>query len=278
MISRLLREPLLHFLLLGLALFLFHARVAPPQDDSHLIVISQAQVVDIARQHEATWNRPPTSRELSALLESQVRDEILYREGRALGLERDDAVIKRRVRQKLEVMLEEDSARRAPTDADLIEYLSSHPDEFRTPAILSFQQVFFAPGSNRTQGFTRALQQLQRGADPASMGQHTLLPASVDMAAMDLVARDFGGRFAARLPSLRVGKWSGPIESAFGLHLVRVNAFRPSVIPPLAEVRSTVAREWEHDQRAHSLDSNYERLRRVYSVRIEALPPGGQRQ
>ena len=112
MISRVLREPLLHFVLLGLGLFLFHTRVAPPQDDSHLIVINRAQVADIARRHESTWNRAPTPQELSALIEAQVRDEILYREGRSLGLERDDAVIKRRVRQKLEVMLEEDTTRR----------------------------------------------------------------------------------------------------------------------------------------------------------------------
>jgi hypothetical protein len=277
MISRVLREPLLHFVLIGLGLFLVHEQVAPSQDDSHLIVINRSQVADIARRHETTWNRPPTPAEMTALLEAQVRDEISYREGLALGLERDDPVIKRRIRQKLEVMLEENGARRAPTDADLRAYLSSHSDEFRTPAVVTFQQVFFPQGTDRNHEIAHALQRLQRGAAPASLSQPTLLPVSVDMAAIELVARDFGDRFAERLPSLAVGKWSGPIESAFGLHLVRVDAFRPSAIPPLAEVQRTVAREWEREQRATALDTSYERLRRTYTVRIEASPSDGPR-
>jgi len=118
-VRRILREPLLHFLLLGLALFTYYGRVAPDDDGKRRIVVTQAEVDLLATQFQGTWNRPPTPAELNGLVDSYVRDEILYREGVALGLDRDDAVIKRRVRQKLDVLFEESIAQNPATDADL---------------------------------------------------------------------------------------------------------------------------------------------------------------
>jgi hypothetical protein len=277
-IRRWLREPLLHFLLIGLALFLYYGHVAPGDRDTRRIVVSQAQVDDLVRQYQATWNQPPTPRELAGLVEAYVHDEILYREGHALGLDRDDAVIKRRVRQKVEVMSEEEISHEAPTDADLTAYMQAHADAFRAPAVVSFEQIFFATtGSNAEleRQIARARRELEHGADPATLGQATLLPGHVDEAGLDAVGREFGEPFATQLLAAPVGQWTGPVTSGFGAHLVRVGARKPPVLPQLQAVRTAVAREWENDQRRRALDGNYRKLRQNYDVVVEARLPAG---
>src|SRR4051795_8458316 len=138
----LLREPMLHFLLIGVALFGAYRWVSPRDSGGRRIVITQGVVDDLVTQHVAAKGREPAPAELNHLLESYVRDEILYREGVRLGLERDDIVVKRRVRQKIEMIAEEDAATRAPTDADLSAYLTANQARFARPAILTFEQVF----------------------------------------------------------------------------------------------------------------------------------------
>jgi hypothetical protein len=270
-IARLLREPVLHFLLIGIALFVAYGQLAPPPDGGARIVVSQAIVDNIAREYEARWFRPPGEEELAKLIEAHVRDEILYREGVALGLDRDDPVIKRRVRQKLEVIAEEQLARDAPTDAQLAEFLEKNPERFSRPGTVSFEQVFF-PATATTAELEAARTAAAHGVDPARLGQSSMLPPRADAAPLDLVARDFGAEFAAALVKLPPDTWTGPVGSGFGLHLVRVTALTPSAVPPLDEVRSAVAREWEHERRLASLAENYARLRGEYEVVIEARP------
>jgi hypothetical protein len=267
---RVLREPLLHFLLLGLALFLYYGRVAPDDDGGKRIVVSQAQADLLATQFQATWSRPPTADELQGLVESYVRDEILYREGRSLGLDQDDAVIKRRVRQKLDVMIEESIAQNPPTDADLQAYLDANPETFRKPPVVSFEQVYFGADGDVDAKLARARALLQQGADPATLGQPTLLPARQDDVPLDLVARDFGKEFADALAGLTVGEWSQPVSSGFGMHLVRLNALQPAQVPALDAVRDIVAREWENARRKRAQAAALAELRKKYEVEIQA--------
>ena len=193
-IRALLREPLLHFLLIGLALFLLYGQVSPGDSDSRRITVSQSQVDDMVRQYQSTWNRQPSSAELNGLIETYVRDEITYREGLSMGLDKDDAVIKRRVRQKYDLIAEEEE-RSAPTDADLLSYLKAHPAAFVRPALVSFDQVFFDPANSSPEAVAAAKAALTTGADPAALGQPTMLPRQVANSSLDLVARDFGGGF-----------------------------------------------------------------------------------
>ena len=273
-VRRILREPLLHFLLLGLALFAYYGRVAPDDDGKRRIVVTQAEVDLLSTQFQGTWNRPPSPVELNGLVDSYVRDEILYRAGVALGLDRDDAVIKRRVRQKLDVLFEESVAQRPATDADLQAYLDAHPATFRKPAVVSFDQVYFGSDAAAPQRLERARAALARGADPATLGQATLLPARQDALPLDLIARDFGEEFAGQLAKAPVGEWSGPVTSGFGTHLVRVSAIEPAQSPALADVREAVAREWENERRQQAHAAALAKLREQYRVEIQAaLPP-----
>lgn len=267
------REPLLHFLLIGLALFLLYGVVSPGDSAGRTITISQGEVDDLRRQYAALWGRPPTESQLAGLIDSRVRDEILYREGLAQGLERDDPVIMRRIRQKVEVMAEEDGRGEAPTDVVLDAYLQSHRVKFVKPAVVSFDQVYFNPQGPDTPASVEAIKaKLAAGAAPAGFGQPTMLPARVIASDADLVARDFGADFAKALVELPVGQWSGPIGSGVGVHLVRLSELVPPKLPPLAEVRAEVVREWENDRRVAASEASYARARARYDIVIEGRP------
>jgi parvulin-like peptidyl-prolyl isomerase len=274
MIRRLLREPVLHFLLIGIAIFVAYGLIAPRGKEGARIVVTQGVVDALVREHQARWQRPPAEQELAGLVDAYVRDEILYREGMAMGLDRDDPVIKRRVRQKLEVVAEEQQARDAPTDADLAAYLAKHTDRFVRPGTVSFEQIFF-PVMATAAEVEAARRSVARGADPARLGQASILPPRAENVPLDLAARDFGSEFATGIAKLPLREWAGPVRSGFGLHLVRVTARTPAIGPALDDVRAAVAREWENERRVASLSDNYKKLRSQYDVVIEAkqVPP-----
>jgi len=271
-IRRLLQEPILHFLLIGIALFVVYGKIAAPNRAGSSIVVSQKLVDEMAREYEARWTRKPSEQELAGLVDAYVRDEILYREGLALGLDRDDALIKRRVRQKFEVIAEEESAREIPSDADLAAYMTKNAARFRLPASVSFEQIFLDGAATpadvkRADAVARAA--LSRGADPGKLGQSSLLPGRVENTAQDLVARDFGAGFARQLETAPLGQWSGPIASSFGTHLVRVTARSPAALPELDGIRRIVARDWENERRVSSRSDSYQKLRSHYTVVVE---------
>ena len=268
-------EPLLHFLMIGIALFVIYQWKAPVDSDRRRIVITQGVVDDLVTQHVAAKGREPSSTELNHLIESYVRDEILYREGVKLGLDRDDIVVKRRVRQKIELIAEEDASTRTPTDADLSAYQAAHQARFVQPAVLTFEQVFLGPrtsGPAIVQAVAVAREALRDGTDLEALGTPTLLPLRMTHTPADLVARDFGDAFAAALESVPVGEWMGPIDSSFGVHYVRVSNRTPAAAPPLAAVRDQVVREWENERRQRARTDAYAKMRGDYEVSIEAKP------
>jgi hypothetical protein len=274
-LRKLLGEPMLHFLLIGIALFGAYRWVSPRDSSGGRIVITHGIVDDLVAQHVAARGREPSPTELSYLIESYVRDEILYREGVRLGLERDDIVVKRRVRQKIEMIAEEDASTRPPTDADLSAYLTANQERFVQPAILTFEQVFIGesrsgPGVVHVAAVTR--EALRKGGDPEELGKPTLLPHRMTRTPADLVARDFGASFADALEKVPVGEWVGPIDSGFGAHYVRVSDRTPAAAPELAAVRDHVVREWENERRQRARNDAYTKMRGEYQVSIETKP------
>lgn len=267
----LIREPLLHFLLIGLALFVLYDRVSPGDNQSRRIVVTQGQVGEMASQFQSQSNRPPTSGEMEGLIEAYVRDEITYREGLAMGLDEDDAVIRRRIRQKYDLIAEEEN-RAPPTEADLLAYLKAHPAKFVRPTVVSFDQLFFDPISTRPETVNAARAALTKGADPAAFGQPSLLPRHVEKNAIDLVGRDFGEEFARQVVQAPVSRWVGPVASAIGVHLIRVTQRAAPELPTLNRVRTAVEREWENDNRVGARDADYRKLRAQYDVIVRANP------
>jgi parvulin-like peptidyl-prolyl cis-trans isomerase-like protein len=277
-LKRLLAEPMLHFMVMGLVLFAVYRWKSPPDLGGRRIVITQGVVDDLVTQHVAARGREPSDVELRTLIDAYVRDDILYREGSALGLDRDDVVVKRRVRQKLELIGEEEAAATAPTDAELSTYLAANRTRFTSPAIVTFEQVFLGPLAAGQAAAVRAVALTRDGSerriDPTTLARPTLLPQAMARSESTLIARSFGPKFAAALEQAPLGEWSGPIESAYGTHYVRVSERTPAVMPQLADVRDQVVREWENERRVRARDASYATMRRAYHVSIEAKLPG----
>jgi hypothetical protein len=271
-----LREPLLHFLLLGAGLFLLYHWVRGGQTDApREIVVTDARVEALAENFAKTWMRPPAPQELRGLVADYVKEEVFYREAVGIGLDRDDTVIRRRLRQKMEFVSEDVAESRQPTEAELRQFLDAHADKFVAARTLTFQQVFLSAdrrGDAAPRDAERLLAELQAGkgpADPAQAGDPTMLPPSMEQATPQDIANTFGEAFATDAEAAPVGQWMGPVESAYGLHLVRVTTATPAAKPTLADIRPAVLREWQATQRQQVNDSFYASLRSKYEVRYD---------
>ena len=279
--KRLLREPLLHFLLLGALLFGWSAWQGGDAAGSNRIVVTPGVVDHLAAGFSRTWQRPPSDIELKGLVDEHVKEEIAAREAMAMGMDRDDIVIKRRLRQKLEFLLVDDAGAAPPTDAELKAWLNRHPESFRVEPTLAFRQVLLRPdrrGASMTADATKLLARLHAsGPDVATrdLGDASMLPAETPLQPLRDVANSFGQDFADALMKLVPGQWSGPVESSFGLHLVLVRERTDGAAADLATVRPLVEREVLAERRKAEMQALYDRLLAKYSVSIERpkLPP-----
>jgi hypothetical protein len=274
-VRRLLGEPLAQFFLLGAALFGLHALLGSPDESaSPRIEVTAGQIDHLATTFARTWQRPPTERELQALIDDYVREEIYAREAAALGLDRDDVVIRRRLRQKMEFLTEETAAPAAPTDADLQAWLAQHPDAYRVEPRLAFRQLLVSRDrrGDAAEADARALLERLKGTGPDGAldvaGDSILLPRDVPLSSESEIARQFGEGFAAALAESATGKWVGPIESGYGLHLVFVQRREEGRLPALDEVRERVARDWTSARRQEAIEAAYRKLRDRYTVVI----------
>ncbi len=274
--GRWLHEPLLHFLVIGAGIFiLYHAVRGSDEAAPREIVISAPRIDALAENFARTWMRPPSPQELRGLVDDYVKEEVFYREAVAMGLDRDDTVIRRRLRQKMEFVSEDAAATAEPTDAQLQEFLAEHAEKFVQPARVTFQQVFVSAerrGESARRDAERLLADLQAGkgpANPSEAGDATLLPASLEAAFPQEVAGSFGEEFATQLDAAAVGQWAGPVQSTFGWHLVYVVSRTAGALPRLADIRPVVLREWQAQQRAQIGDAFYSSLRSKYDVRYE---------
>lgn len=273
MLARLLREPLLHFLLLGALLFVAYDWIGGDRGaKGRAIVVDDVVVADIGQRFASTWQRPPTGEEMKGLVDQWVRDELAYREGLALGLDRDDTVVRRRVRQKLDILAEESVRTAPPADAELEAWMRAHPDRYLEPPALAFEQVTLSvpPGTPVEAALQRARARLQTGEPPEAVSASRLLPAAAPATPLDLIGRQFGAEFADAIAVLPVGEWRGPIRSGYGEHLVRVTERVPGRTPTLDVARTAVARDVEKDRRDRAAAAFYQQLREKYEVRIEA--------
>ena len=272
--ARWLREPLVHFLAIGALLFLvFHWRGGGA--GSSRIVITPGQIDSMVAGFARTWQRPPTEAELKGLVDDHVREEIATREAMGMGLDRDDTVIRRRLRQKLEFLAEDTIDAMPPTDAELQAWLAAHPERFRIEPEVAFRQVYVSPdrrGPAAGEEARRILAQLA-AAGPAApieaMGDVLMVPSEVERSSRDEVARQFGEEFAEAVLRLEPGRWAGPIRSGYGFHLVLVRERVEGRSPALADIRPIVEREFLSARRTRQLNAMYERLLDRYRVVVE---------
>ena len=274
--KKILRDPLLHFLLIGAALFLVFGLIkGPAGNEENRIVITTGDIEYLQANFIRTWQRQPTENELQGLIEDRVRDEIAVREASAMGLDQDDAVIRRRLRMKMELLVEDIANLSSPTDEELQTYLNDHMDSFRQEPQVSFKQVYLNSdkrGAEVGEAAGKMLAELAKagpGADPEIYSDPNMLPNNFPLNYISDFEKLFGGSFATDLLQIEPGKWAGPVRSSYGLHLVFVWERIAGRDPELAEVRDEVEREWTAQRRREFKEETYKKLRERYTIVIE---------
>jgi len=274
--KRLLKEPLAHFLVLGALLFALYGflnRNGEPEPGR--IVVSQGQLAAMRESFIRIWQRPPTREEWQGLIRNRVREEVYCREAMALGLDKDDLVIRRRLSQKMQFVSDDIAAEAQPTDAELSAYLRAHPDKFRVEQQFTFRQLYLNPekhAANLARDAARLLAELNQPgskADTSAQGDSFLLEHQFVAMPPSEVAKLFGEKFAAKLGQVSPGQWQGPIESGYGVHLVLVSERTKGRLPALADVRYAVRREWDTARRLEANEKFFQELLKHYAVTIE---------
>ena len=275
MIVRLLREPLLQFLALGAMLFALYGLASKRSAEApEKIVISASRVANLGDGFARTWRRLPNEQELQGLIEDYIRDEVFYREGRAAGLDRDDVIIRRRVRQKME-FLADDMSVPEPSDEQLAAYLASNPERFRAEDQLTFHQVFLSATrrANTIDSDSKQIASILARADGAVdatvLGDPFLLGEEFRNVSPSKVTSIFGESFAKQISVMEKGRWQGPISSGFGQHFVFISEWVSGNLPPLDAVRPVVHREWANARRLEAEQKLYASLRNRYQIVVE---------
>jgi peptidyl-prolyl cis-trans isomerase C len=279
---RWLREPLVHFLALGLALFGIYGLVQrgparnPP---SYQIALTLDDLRQIQVGFTAQWRRPPTNGEMMALLENRIREEILYREALAMGLDKDDTIVRRRMAQKMEFLAEDVAAAHEPTSEELKAWFDKNASLFTQPPRVSFRTVYFTPdrrGPHTKEDAAKALGKLvgkpATWPGAAALGDPFMLPDYMADRDPGQIAKDFGPPFAKALFEQKPGAWTGPIESGYGWHLVFLDSIVPSRAPAFEEIEPDVKTAWLAAQKAEAWDKAYKTMRAKYEILLPAPP------
>jgi hypothetical protein len=264
LLHRLAREPLVHFLGIGALVFALygHGRTVPAAPAETVITVAPTQVERLTAQFQAVWRRSPSEAELATLVEDHVREEIYYREALALRFDRDDTVIRRRLRQKMEFLSAGSTSALDPDEAELRAHHAAHPELFAAPARVTFRQVAL-DDAGAAAGVRAAL---EAGTDPEGLVRLGLLPSGMAAAGETAVDGAFGPGFFERIAALSPGGWQGPVASAYGLHLVELLGFEPGTVQPFEAVRSRVAEDWQRSTADALRQAQYDSLRARYEV------------
>lgn len=262
------REPLAHFTLAGALIFAVTAGIESTERPS--VRLSEADVAQLAAFWEAQSGRQPTDEELSGIVAERVDEEIMAQEALRLGLDRDDVIIRRRLAQKYAFVREDLASIPEPDDARLRAYHADHADEFATPGSIALRQLYFSAerGRGARSAAEAALRTLQRAPDATVDGDVFILPLSYAAIADADIQRDYGPSFAAALASAPQGIWTGPVQSPFGWHVIRVERRQARQPQEFATVREAVRVRWMEDAQAKQREADRKALRAHYRVEL----------
>jgi len=282
--QRWLREPLLHFFLLGLVVFGLHAVLNSEANtdsgkDPRLVEITSADI-DWLR---STWNkkmgREPTPDELKGLINGFIREEVLYREAVSMGLDQHDSVVRRRMAQKMDFLFKDLAEMAQPSEEEMAAYFEEERERYRAPARVSFTHVYFngdRRGERVLEDARKALEKIEEGKiDPSgatALGDRFMLQFYYPQQSTEMTAREFGRAFADRLGTLEAAAWHGPVVSGYGLHLVYVHDRVESRLPELEEVRDRVTQDLMADRREKINRAAYREIKSKYRVLVEDMP------
>ena len=278
---RWLREPLVQFLLIGLALFLLNARLnhgVGLSTGSHQIALTTDDLRQLQNTFAAQWRRTPSPEEMRGLEENRIREEVLDREALLLGLDKDDVIIKRRLAQKMQFLAEDVAATHQPTTADLKAWYVKNSSSFTLPRRLSFRHLYFSPDRHGPRAHDDAMRALAKIANEpensktaAGLADRFMFQDYYADRTPEELEKEFGAQFALSVPKFKPGSWQGPVESGYGWHLVFVDSVIPGRIPVFEEVEPEVKTAWLADQKQQAWQKAYEEMRVKYTILLPAF-------
>lgn len=268
------KEPLVVFLLLGGAIFVLFQQVSNDyQPDNAEIVVTEGHVQSLLLNYKKVWQRSPNEKELAALIQSYIREEIFYREALALGLDKDDSIVRRRLQQKMEFISEDLASLDKPEEQELQVFLDAHKENYRQPSRFTFRQIYLNTSKRGESAQSDAVALLAKlkvqDSNAKSLGDPLMVKHQFNLETEREIERVLGSQFLQSLNDIPTGSWQGPIRSGFGLHLVRVDERIEGRTAKLNEVRDQVVRDWSSKKRKQTNEVFYENLRKRYTVKIE---------
>lgn len=278
--QRLLHEPLVHFLLIGLLLFAVYGymhRGRSGVESSSQIVLTMDDLRQMDVYFVSQWHRQPTPEEFRAMVEDKVREEVLYREALTMGLDKDDTIVKRRMAQKMQFLAEDVAAAQEPTTAELKAWYEKNTGMFALPRRISFRHLYFSPDDRGQGAHDDAVKALEKIAGQpedsklaGSLADQFMFQDYYGDRTTEQLAKEFGPRFAESVSKLKSGSWQGPIESGYGWHLVFVDSVIPGRIPAFEEIEPDVKTAWLGEQKQKAWKKAYEEMRAKYEVLLPA--------
>ena len=266
------REPLVHFLIAGLVVFLISSLRGPEIDpNSRKIVLNETQIEQLVSEWQKTWQREPTPTEVDAIIREFIKDEIYFREAIRLGLDKDDLVVRRRLRSKMEYLSNSAAESQIPSEKELQDWLDKNPLKYAIGANYSFEQIYFNADNEieKRKRTNTILSSLKNGTDWQSLSDDISLPAQMENEDIENIGKVFGEEFANNLGPLPVKAWSEPIASGFGFHIVRILQKTEGRKPKLAEVRAEVERDWRAKTALLREQKSYQSLLDGYKIEID---------
>jgi peptidyl-prolyl cis-trans isomerase C len=276
-----LREPLVQFLLIGVALFLISGalnRGTSQRARGYDIALTMDDLRQVHNTFRAQWEREPSPEEMRGLVEQRIREEILYREALQLGLDKDDVIIRRRLAQKMQFLSEDVSAAYEPKSEELKLWYEKNSQRFSLPATITFRHLYFSPdrrGRNARQAAVNTLATIAsqpEDSKTADLADPFMFQNYYRGRSADQLTKEFGTSFAQAVLQLKPGSWQGPIESGYGWHLVWIESITPGRIPNFAEVEPDVKTAWLADQKAQQWQKAYDKMRTKYQVLLPEPP------
>jgi predicted ABC-type ATPase len=280
-LTRLFKEPLLQFLIIGAAIYGAYALFASPEDDyrDNIILVDSNRIDAMISEWESRWNRPPTRQEIDGLIQAYIKEDVLYRQAVAMGLNEDDPITRRRMAQKLEFLTSDLSQLQQPAEGELEQYFEENQESYREPDVISFIQIFIDPDARGDATLVDAaeiLEQVRAAGEPTEetslLGDRFMLQNYFASATELAIRRQLGSGFAEQVLKLAPGQWHGPVLSGYGVHLVYVYEFVEAPLAEFAKVQDRVLEDWHEVKRDEFNTEFLESLKSRYEIIVDELP------
>jgi hypothetical protein len=278
---RLFREPLIQFLLIGACIYGAYALFANPQEDfrDSRVHVDSNRINALISEWESRWKRPPTRTEIDAVIQSYIREDVLYKQAVAMGLNEDDPVTRRRMAQKLEFLTSDLADMVEPSNVELETYFEEHQAVYQQPDLVTFRQVYFNPdkrGEATLNDAENALVQLQAevtvDASSSELGDSSMIQNAFLTVTEAQISRQMGSEFAQSVMKLEAGQWSGPVLSGYGVHLVYVDEYQAAAATVIDDVKTKVLADWQEQQRENFNLDFLNSLKQRYEIIIDGIP------